>query len=125
MSNIATVHSAAGAHISGFQESLVLRLLLGHGKYLIWGRMAVLNNDGDTQYVHARLVHAGKDIDRLFQLRMGGSPSDGACRIAIPLQGWITIASDAREAIEMYCASSNATWSDASLMALSVDQILA
>jgi hypothetical protein len=123
MSTIATVKSApGGGQLSNFHETPVLRLLLGHGNYVVWGRMTVLNFDGSPQWVHARLVHAGKDIDLLFQLKLGGFQG-GADKIAIPLQAWITITSETREAIEMRCASYKASWSEASLMALSVDQI--
>jgi hypothetical protein len=108
--------------LNNFNEQVVVRLRVpDSGEYVIFGRLVIINEDGDPQNAGARLTtfDGVTELDKA-DVRLD-SVSDGGSQ-AISLQATLHLPShEANDVIDIRCGTFSGAARNATLFAISVD----
>jgi len=110
--------------LANFADTTIVRLRVADsGKFVIFGRVVIHNSDGDPQNAAARLAtfDGATELDKV-DVRIGGAGD--ADSLSLSLQG-LMVLPDALNSnvIDLRCATFAGVAREASLFALSVDEI--
>ncbi|MPR13716.1 hypothetical protein [Microvirga tunisiensis] len=113
--------------LSRFAQTVVIRLRLPPGTYVIHGRVSISNTDPDWQTASAMITASdgAEIIDEVFFAMLGTDhPGRPSCMI-VSLQGVLHIPQDrGREIIDIRCATHKG-WADSSrLIAIQVGSLI-
>jgi hypothetical protein len=100
-------------------EQTIIRLGVGPGTYLVFGRVVVANNDGDRQDVQARMT--SKDGSALIDsVRVRLPP--GLASQTLALQGTLVVQPNDKDVIDIRCSTFRGFASQSSLFTIEVAQ---
>lgn len=102
--------------LNNFNSTIIAKMKLTEGNWVILGRVVLGNGDGDYQSGTAQILHdANVVIDQALLWLLGGE------RVCISLQGTLSARGD--ETITLNCNTYKGEASSAALLAFKVDQI--
>jgi hypothetical protein len=109
-------------NLSGFTDTIVVTILLPSGSWAIFGKVVIVNEDGDAQNANAKLVEqlGNATLDN-SDIRIDGSSGSGTSSLSVSLQGTLRVAATNR--VHISCATWRGHTKDAQLVALSVDKL--
>src|SRR5439155_20394736 len=111
-----SVKSNAVTSLNNFNDTLIVKMQLKPGKWVILGRALLQNHDGDLQTVMARILHnANVEVDRVDIW------ATAYWRGCVYLQG--TLTSERDETIELSCSTYKGIAQSGSLIAFGVDNV--
>lgn len=113
--------SPALNNLNNFNDTVIVRLQVRAGKYVIIGRVVVINTDSDPQNASARMTTLDglQELDRV-DVRLGGR--GGAPDMAVSLQATLTV--DREVILDVRCASYVAFARQGSIIAIKVGDIV-
>src|SRR6266536_5610474 len=100
-------------------DQAVLRLAIGPGTYLVFGRVVVGNGDGDQQIAGARLTSKdGVNPMDAVQVRIPGGTAQTLC-----LQGTLIVAPGSTDIVDIRCGTFRGSAGQSSLFAIDVARL--
>jgi hypothetical protein len=109
--------------LNNFSDTAVVRLRVDDaGKFVVFGRVIIVNWDGDSQNASAKLT----TLDGLIELdRSDVRISGDGISLSISLQGTLTLPSkDGNNIIDIRCSTFKGLAQEATLFAIDVDEII-
>jgi hypothetical protein len=119
LAGIAFVNSnEGGPPLNNFNDVVVLRLQVKPGTYVVFGRVVILNQDGDPQNASARVTSKdGSNLIDKVEVRIPGRTT----RSSVSLQGTVRV--DQTDLVDIRCSTFNGQATNSSLFAIEVSQL--
>jgi hypothetical protein len=115
----AYVASTAGeTQLEHFADQAILRLSVGPGTYVVFGRVVMWNLDGDFQNASARITsHDGTNLVDSVGMRFGGGSH------VVHLQGTLVVRPGSTDIVDIRCGTFHGLARESSLFALEVARL--
>jgi hypothetical protein len=117
--NAFVASNAGGTVLNHFGEQTILRLGVGPGTYVVFGRVVVQNDDGDGQNTGARITsHDGSNLIDSVSIRVPGGSAN-----TVHLQGTLIVPPNRTDVVDIRCGTFKGFAKESSLFAIEVARL--
>src|SRR5437773_12487576 len=97
--------AGAAVHLSNFSDTVVLRVQVPQGKYVVFGKISITNADSDDQNASAQLTSKdGSKIIRNMTVRLDGNSESNSQSVSV--QGVLNVEAGG-DIVDIRCATFN------------------